>query len=79
MATLPADEDYARALICVFVERHMRVGQTLPEHEAHDRFVASGYGYDFDFHAAVDYALSQGWISRDLDRLRLKRAGLDES
>lgn len=79
MPTLPADEDYARALLTIFCAAHIRARQCLDAAFARDEFLAHNLGRDSDFVAALDYAASQGWVTLEWDRIRLTMAGYSET
>lgn len=78
MTVLPADEDYARALLCIFKTRAVRARQSLRTHEARGLFLARNMGRLADFDAALRYATIRGWLAPALDWLRLTTAGADE-
>jgi hypothetical protein len=75
MATLPADEDYARAMLTIFAARNARAGESLPIDDLRRAFVAANYGRLADCEAALAYAETRGWVRRQLDRVRLAAAG----
>ncbi len=79
MPTLPADEDYARALLTLFRIAQIRARQCLDAGFARDEFLAHNLGRDSDFSAALDYAAAQGWITLEWDRIRLTTAGHSEA
>jgi hypothetical protein len=78
MPTLPADEDYARALLSIFQSRRLQARQSLRESEVREAFLGEGMGRPFDFDAALDYAISQGWFWRGFGSLRLTSPGDEE-
>ena len=78
MPTLPADEDYARALLSIFQSERLKARQSLRESDVRKAFLAGGMGKPFDFEAALDYAISQGWLWRGLGSLRLTSPGDEE-
>ncbi len=78
MARLPADEDYARALLSIFRARKIRARQSLRLSEARAVFLRENMGRHADFEAALQYALSQGWLGLALDWIRLTAPGADE-
>ncbi|RBP16212.1 hypothetical protein DFR50_106174 [Roseiarcus fermentans] len=78
MARLPADEDYARALLSIFKARKIRARQTLRLSEARAAFLFQNMGRLADFDAALQYATSQGWLALALDMIRLTAPGADE-
>lgn len=75
---LPADEDYARALLLIFAEAGARPGQTLPASRLCEDFVARNLGRQADYAAAVAHAVERGWVKIALDRLRLTPTGFAE-
>ena len=58
MAILPADEDYARALLAIFKAKKIGVRQTLRLREARAAFLFQNMGRLADFDAALQYATS---------------------
>lgn len=78
MARLPADEDYARALLSIFKARKVRVRQSLRLSEARATFLRENMGRLADFEAALQYALSQGWLGMAMEWIRLTAPGADE-
>ncbi len=78
MPTLPADEDYARALLSIFQSERLKARQSLRESDVRKAFLAGGMGKPFDFEAALDYAIRQGWLWRGLGSLRLTSPGDEE-
>ena len=78
MARLPADEDYARALLSIFRARKIRARQSLRLSDARAAFLVENMGRAADFDAALDYARSLGWLSIDLNMLRLTSPGAEE-
>ena len=78
MARLPADEDYARALLSIFKARKLRVRQSLRLSEARAQFLFQNMGRVGDFEAALDYAVSRGWLALALDMVRLTAPGAEE-
>ncbi len=78
MATLPADEDYARALLCIFRARKVGARQTLRLSEAKAAFLRGNMGRLVDFEAALQYAMSRGWLALALDMVRLTAPGAEE-
>jgi hypothetical protein len=78
MATLPADEDYARAMLTLFAARAARAGQSLPLEELRRAFVVANFGRLADCEAGLAYAETKGWVSHQLDRVRLAAAGYAE-
>ena len=78
MARLPADEDYARALLAIFKAKKIRPRQSLRLSEAQAAFLFQNMGRLADFEAALQYALSRGWLALALDMVRLTAPGADE-
>ena len=78
MATLPADEDYARALLSIFEAKKIRARQSLRLSEARAAFLRQNMGRIADFEAALQYAMSRGWLALALDMIRLTPPGADE-
>ena len=79
MATLPADEDYAKSVLSIFSAKHVRQGQTLRAEQVNNEFLANNMGRQFDYEAGLAYALERHWLRLDLDRIRLTEAGDAES
>jgi len=75
---LPADEDYARALLLIFAEARARPGQTLSGDRVREDFVERNLGRTTDYEAALAHAVERGWLKIALDRLRLTAAGFAE-
>ena len=78
MATLPADEDYARALLSIFEAKKIRARQSLRLSEARAAFLRQNMGRIADFEAALQYATSRGWLALALDMIRLTPPGAEE-
>jgi hypothetical protein len=78
MMTLPADEDYARAALTIFCGRRVRARQSLKSSFVKSEFLSHNFGRGADFEAAVDYAVSRGWITLELGSIRLTDAGFEE-
>ena len=78
MARLPADEDYARALLSIFLAKHVRARQSLRIGEVRAAFLLRNLGRLADFDAALRYAISQGWLGLALDMIRLTAPGAEE-
>ncbi len=78
MARLPADEDYARALLSIFMARKIRARQTIRLSEARATFLFQNMGRLADFEAALQYAMSRGWLALALDMIRLTAPGAEE-
>ena len=75
---LPADEDYARALMALFAAAGMRPGESLPAGRAGHDFIERNFGRAADYDAALAHAVERGWVKIALDRLRLTSAGFAE-
>ena len=75
MAALPADEDYARAVLLIFQARGVQPRQSLRVGEVRTAFLSYNMGRAADFDAAIDCAASQGWLSVAFDSIRLASPG----
>jgi hypothetical protein len=78
MATLPADEDYARSVLTIFRGRRVQAKQSLKSTQVKAEFLSHNLGRAPDYDAAVEYALEQGWITLQLGLIRLTEAGFAE-
>jgi hypothetical protein len=78
MASLPADEDYARSVLAIFVLRNIRARESLAHGDVEAQFLAQNMGSRADFEAALAHAASEGWLTRALDRIRLTTLGAEE-
>ena len=78
MATLPADEDYARSVLTIFRGRRVQAKQSLKSTQVKAEFLSHNLGRAPDYDAAVEYALEQGWITLQLGVIRLTEAGFAE-
>jgi hypothetical protein len=78
MARLPADEDYARALLSIFQAKRVRPRESLPIEEVETAFLNGNMGRTDDFEAAVEFAADQGWVWTGFDRIRLTAPGDEE-
>jgi len=78
VTTLPADEDYARALLTIFTAKGVRARQSLRAREVETAFLAGNMGRRDDFGAALQYATDQGWLTPSLGAIRLTAAGAEE-
>ena len=76
---LPADEDYARALMALFAAAGTRPGESLPAGRIGSEFVERNFGRAEDYQAALAHAVERGWVKVALDRLRLTSAGFAET
>ena len=75
MATLPADEDYARAVLSIFQGRGVRPRQSLCVGEVKAAFLRHNMGRAADFDPAIEYAARRGWLSVAFDSIRLASPG----
>ena len=75
---LPADEDYARALMALFAAAGARPGESLPAGRIGHEFVEQNFGRVADYEAALAHAIERGWVKIAFDRLRLTPAGFAE-
>jgi hypothetical protein len=78
MPHLPADEDYARALLSIFSASGLRPLQSLGLDEVRAMFLERNMGRASDFEAALDYAVSLGWLWSGFGRVRLTAPGDEE-
>jgi hypothetical protein len=78
MASLPADEDYARSVLAIFGLRNVRARESLPLSEVQAAFLDQNMGRRADFEAAIEYAVSQAWLAPGAERIRLTAAGAEE-
>ena len=78
MPTLPADEDYARALLSILGARNLLPMQSLGLDEARTTFLEQNMGRASDFDAALEYAVSLGWLWSGFGRIRLTAPGDEE-
>ena len=78
MTSLPADEDYARAVLSIFKARRIRARQSLRLGEVRTAFLLKNMGRLADFEAALQFATSRGWLALALDMLRLTPPGDEE-
>jgi hypothetical protein len=78
MTILPADEDYARAVLSIFKARRIRARQSLRLGEVRRDFLLKNMGRLADFEAALQFATSRGWLALALDMLRLTPPGAEE-
>ena len=78
MTCLPADEDYARAVLSIFKARKIRARQSLRLGEVRTAFLLKNMGRLADFEAALQFAMSRGWLALALDMLRLTPPGDEE-
>jgi len=78
MASLPADEDYARSVLAIFGARGVRPRGSLAEGDVKTAFLVQNMGSAADFEAAMQHAASEGWLTRSLDFIRLTTLGAEE-
>ncbi|MGO9772363.1 MAG: hypothetical protein ACLPSW_22980 [Roseiarcus sp.] len=78
MATLPADEDYAKAVLTIFRDKNVRAGQSLRASHVSVEFLARNMGRAADYEAALRYSIDRGWLTLELDRIRLTKPGFAE-
>ena len=78
MATLPADEDYARAVLTIFRGSRVQAKQSLKSSHVKAEFLSHNLGRAPDYDAAVEYALEQGWVTLQLGAIRLTDVGFAE-
>lgn len=79
MTTLPADEDYAKAMLSIFSANGVRAGQSLKANQVVLEFEIRNLGRPADYEAALSYAAERGWLRLELGRIRLTEAGSAES
>jgi hypothetical protein len=78
MASLPADEDYARSVLAIFSLKNVRARESLAVSDAKAAFLIHNMGRPADFEAALQHAASEGWLTRSLDWVRLTTLGAEE-
>ena len=78
MASLPADEDYARSVLAIFGLKKVRPRESLAVGDAEGRVSGSEHGQPGRLEAALQHAASEGWLTRSLDRIRLTMMGAEE-
>jgi hypothetical protein len=78
MASLPADEDYARSVLAIFGMKNLGPRESLALSEASAAFLVQNMGSPADFEAALQHAAREGWLTRLLDRIRLTTLGAEE-
>src|ERR1700677_4616961 len=78
MAILPADEDYARAVLTIFRGSRVQAKQSLKSSHVKAEFLSHNLGRAPDYDAAVEYALEQGWVTLQLGAIRLTEVGFAE-
>jgi hypothetical protein len=78
MTTLPADEDYARAVLAIFQARNVKPPQSLRVTDVKAALLAQNMGSPADFDAALEFATGEGWLALAFDRIRLTVSGAEE-
>ncbi len=78
MATLPADEDYAKAILTIFRSKDVRAGQSLRASQVSGEFLARNMGRAADYEAGLQYSADQGWLTLELEMIRLTKPGYAE-
>jgi hypothetical protein len=78
MTRLPADEDYARAVLSLFQARRIGARQSLRLGEVRAAFLRKNMGRLADFEAALQFATARGWLALALDMIRLTAPGAEE-
>jgi hypothetical protein len=72
---LPANEDYAKAILSIFSAKHIRPGQALRAEQVSGEFLAGGMGRTAEYEDALKYAIGQDWLRAQLNMIRLTDAG----
>lgn len=72
---MPANEDYAKAILSIFVASRVGPGQTLSEKLVSETFQARKMGRLVDFQDALQYAVERKWLALQLGMIRLTAAG----
>ncbi|WP_158814860.1 hypothetical protein [Methylocapsa sp. S129] len=78
MATLPADEDYAKSVLSIFHANQIRPGETLRAGQVKIEFLTRNMGRQPDYEAGLDYAIDRHWLRLDLNMIRLTDSGFAE-
>jgi hypothetical protein len=78
MASLPADEDYARSVLAIFGTWNVRPRESLALGDLKGAFLLQNMGSPADLEAALQHAAAEGWLTRSLDRIRLTTLGAEE-
>jgi hypothetical protein len=78
MASLPADEDYARSVLAIFSLGNVRGRASLAVSDVKAAFLIQNMGSPADFEAALQHAAGEGWLTRSLDWIRLTTLGAEE-
>jgi hypothetical protein len=72
---LPANEDYAKAILSIFASSRVGPGQTLSEKRVSEIFQTRKMGRLVDYQDAMQYALEHKWLTLQLGMVRLTSAG----
>ncbi len=72
---LPANEDYAKAILSIFGASRVGPGQTLSERLVSEAFQARRMGRPVDYQDALQYAVEHKWLMLQLGMIRLTPAG----
>jgi hypothetical protein len=72
---LPANEDYAKAILSIFSSSHVRSGQTLKADRVREAFQAGRMGRPIDYEDALQYAVDHNWLMVQAGMIRLTSAG----
>jgi hypothetical protein len=72
---LPANEDYAKAILSIFSMSHVRSGQTLKAEKVREAFHAGKMGRPVDYEDALQYAVEHNWLTVQVGMIRLTSAG----
>ena len=75
---LPANEDYARAILSIFAANHIRPGQTLRADQVCEAFRRSKMGRLDDYEDALRYAVDHDWLTLQAGMIRLTSVGFAE-
>ncbi len=78
MASLPADEDYARSVLAIFGIWNVRPRESLALDDLMGAFLVQNMGTPADFEAALQHAAAEGWLARSLGNIRLTSLGAEE-
>lgn len=75
---LPANEDYAKAILSIFSASRIGPGQTLSEKRVSEIFQAQRMGRPVDYQDALQYALERKWLILQLGMVRLTAMGFSQ-
>jgi hypothetical protein len=75
---LPANEDYAKAILSIFAASHVRPGETLSAERVSSAFRTGNFGRSADYEDALKYAVDQNWLTLQSGMIRLTRFGFAE-